>query len=136
MPLSLQDKIESLDYSKAVFVQPDETLRAVAHALWVENVGALVVGDPHHPMGIVSERDVVSQMAQGAAVDVVTAGETMTSYLVAARTGDTLDDGAYQMLDRGIRHLPVIDGEGRVVGMVSVRDLLRPLLSGGPDGRE
>jgi CBS domain-containing protein len=134
MPPSLHDKMESLNYREPVFAGSDETLREVAHALWVENVGALVVGDPAHAQGMISERDLVAQLAQGADVDAVTAGEAMTTNLVAARAGDTLGDGAYQMLDGAIRHLPVVDGEGHVVGMVSVRDLLRPLLSGGPDG--
>jgi CBS domain-containing protein len=38
------------------------------------------------------------------------------------------------MLEGVIRHVPLMDGEGRVVGMISVRDLLRPLLSDGPKG--
>ena len=125
----LQDKVESTQHREPVFVGPSETLRAVAHTMWVENVGALVVGDERRPLGIISERDVVSQIAQGADLDHVTATQTMTSYLIAARTGDTLHDAAYQMLEDAIRHLPVVDSEGRVVAMVSVRDLLRPLLS-------
>ncbi len=95
-----------------------------------ENVGALVVGDEQRPLGIISERDVVSRIGQGDDLDALTAEQVMTSHLVAARVGDTLDDAAYQMLESAIRHLPLIDHEGRVVGMISVRDLLRPLLVG------
>jgi CBS domain-containing protein len=136
MPSYLQDKVESLERRDPVFTRPDETLRAVAHAMWVESVGALVVGDEQRPVGIISERDVVSQIAQGADQDAVTSEEAMTKHVVAARVGDTLDDAAYQMLDGAIRHLPVLDHEGHVVGMLSVRDLLRPALSGGPGGTD
>jgi CBS domain-containing protein len=131
-----QGKVESLKNREPVFAEPDATLRSVAHTMWVENVGALVVGDARRPLGIISERDLVSQTGQGADLDTVTAEQAMTSHLIAARTGDTLDDAAYQMLDDAIRHLPLVDGDGRVVGMVSVRDLLRPLLSAGPGGVE
>ena len=132
MPSYRQGKVESVNRREPVFARPDQTLRSVAHSMWVENVGALVVGDELRPLGIISERDLVSQIGQGADLDAVTAEQVMTSYFVAARVGDTLDDAAYQMLEDAIRHLPLLDGNGRVVGMVSVRDLLRPLLSDGP----
>ncbi|MGA2836599.1 MAG: CBS domain-containing protein [Acidimicrobiales bacterium] len=136
MPSYRQRKVESVARREPVFARADETLRTVAHALWTENVSALVVGDALRPLGIISERDVVSQIGQGADLDAVTAGQVMSSYLIAAQVGDTLDDAAYQMLENAIRHLPVMDGEGRVVGMISVRDLLRPLLSDGSGGPE
>jgi CBS domain-containing protein len=136
MPSYLQGRVESLKRREPVFARADETLRSVAHTMWVENVGALVIGDERRPLGIVSERDLVSQVGQGADLDSVTAGHVMNPYLVATRVGDSLDDAAYQMLEDAIRHLPVMDDEGRVVGMISVRDLLRPLLSDGPGGSE
>jgi len=132
MPSYRQGKVESLNRREPVFARADETLRSVARTMWVENVGALVVGDAHRPLGIISERDLVSQIGQGEDPDVVTAEQVMTSYLVAARVGDTLDDAAYQMLEGAIRHVPLMDTDDRVIGMVSVRDLLRPLLSDGP----
>lgn len=134
MPSYRKNKVESIAHREPVFAQADETLQMVAHRMWVENVGALVVGDAQRPLGIISERDVVSQIGQGEDLNVVTAEQVMTPYLVAARVGDTLDDAAYQMLEGVIRHVPLMDGEGRVVGMISVRDLLRPLLSDGPKG--
>jgi CBS domain-containing protein len=132
----LQDKIGSLEHRQPVFARSDETLRAVAHTMWVENVGALVVGDEQRSLGIISERDVVALVAQGADLDAVTAEDAMVKHVVAARVGDTLADAAYQMLDGAIRHLPVLDDQGHVVGMVSVRDLLRPALSGGTGGTD
>jgi CBS domain-containing protein len=121
----LQDKIGSLEHREPVFARSDETLRAVAHTMWVENVGALVVGDEQRSLGIISERDVVALVAQGADLDAVTAEDAMVKHVVA-----------YQMLDGAIRHLPVLDDQGHVVGMVSVRDLLRPALSGGAGGTD
>jgi CBS domain-containing protein len=132
MPTYLTGKVEALDRRDAVFVEPVTTLRAAAHAMWVENVGALVVADGSGPVGIVSERDLVSQVAQGVDLDVATVADAMTPHLIPARVGDTVGDAAYQMLEGSIRHLPLVDGGGHVVGMVSVRDLLRPLLVDAP----
>ena len=47
---------------------------------------------------------------------------------MSARPDDTVLDVALQMLDAGTRHLPVVDDLGRAQGMVSLRDLLRPLV--------
>jgi CBS domain-containing protein len=135
MPPYRQATVDSVVRRAPVFASADDTLRSVAHTMWVENVGALVVGDERRAVGIVSERDVVSRVGQGEDLDVLTAGQVMSSSLIAARTGDTLEDVAYEMLEGGIRHLPVMDDEGRAIGMVSVRDLLRPLLSDGPGVR-
>jgi len=132
----LQDKVQSLARREPVFVARDETLRDVARTMWVESVGALVVGDDGHPAGVISERDLVARIGQGADLDTMTAEEAMTRYLVFARAGDPLYDAAYQMLDGVIRHLPVVDDNGRVIGMVSVRDLLRPLLLDATEGAE
>ncbi len=133
MPSYRQGKVENVARRGPVFAPASETLRSVARTMWAESVGALVVGDERHPLGIISERDVVSRIGQGEDPDALTAEQVMTSHLVAVRVGDTLDDAAYQMLESAVRHLPLMDDEGRVVGMVSVRDLLRPLLSDGPE---
>ena len=53
----------------------------------------------------------------------------MSHDIVSLRPNDTLYDAAVDMLDLGIRHVPVLDEHGTVLGMVSVRDLLRPLLT-------
>jgi CBS domain-containing protein len=119
----------------AVIVAPDVTLRTIAHTLWEESVGAAVVGTAHAPVGIVSERDIVAALGRGKDPDTVTASEIMTAPVVAARPGDRLVDVAYLMFDDVIRHVPILDEHGDVSGIVSVRDLLRPLLVdalGGP----
>jgi CBS domain-containing protein len=47
---------------------------------------------------------------------------------VSLQPADRLYDAAVHMLDLGIRHVPVVDERGTVEGIVSIRDLLRPLL--------
>jgi CBS domain-containing protein len=123
-----RDAVATLARRAPVVIAADETLRAVAHTLWSESVGALVVGDARHPVGVISERDVVSALAQGADPDAVSAADAMTRYVISARLEDPLFDAASQMLDAAIRHLPVADENGTVVGMVSIRDLVGPLL--------
>jgi CBS domain-containing protein len=112
----------------AVIVSPDTPLRTVANTLWAESVGAAVVGTADEPIGILSERDIVVALGHGKEPDAVTASEVMTAPVIAARPEDQLVDVAYLMFDGVIRHVPIIDERGHVTGIVSVRDLLRPLL--------
>lgn len=128
MALHLRDKVESLVGREPVLIDPGDTLRRAANVMWTQAVGVLVVGQESHPQGVISERDVVAKVAQGADPDVVTVREAMTTYVVSVRRGDRLVDAATQMLGDEIRHVPVLDDRGNVVGMLSVRDVLRPLL--------
>ena len=121
-------QVSTLAHGAPVAALPGDTLRGVAHRMWAESVGALVVGDVRRPLGIVSERDVVSALAQGADPDTMTAAQAMTGHVIAIRPDDPVLDAASHMLDDAIRHLPLVDPSGTVVGVLSVRDLLRPLL--------
>lgn len=125
---NLQAKVESTGSHAPLFVGADRTLREVASVMWEHDVGSLLVGEPRHPLGIISERDVVAQVARGADADRVTAGHVMTPYVVTAREGDPLSEAALKMLEEGIRHLPVVDDGGHITGVLSERDLMRPLL--------
>ncbi len=132
--LTLGDHARAL-LRPAVIVAPDAPLRTVAHTLWEESVGAAVVGTADQPVGIVSERDIVAALGRGKDPDAVTARQIMTAPIVAARPEDRLVDVAYLMFDDVIRHVPILDDLDHVTGIVSVRDLLRPLLVDALSGR-
>lgn len=120
--------VETVASHDPLFVAPNDTLRAAARTMWEHSVGALLVGDAHGLLGIISERDLATALARGADPDTATAGSAMSRDVVSLRPGDSLYDAGIDMLDVGIRHVPVIDERGVVRGMVSVRDLLRPLI--------
>jgi CBS domain-containing protein len=128
MTLHVADRLRELPHREPVLADATATLRDVAYTSWTESVGMAVVGDARHPQGVISERDVVAALAQGGDPDSMTAVEAMTTYIISARPEDPLFDVAGQMIDDEIRHLPILDENGTVVGMVSVRDLLRPML--------
>ncbi len=99
------------------------TVRDAAQAMTQRRIGAVMVIDGPRLVGIFTERDLLSKVvALKRDPDTVRLAEVMT------RDPDTIgpDETAFAALDmmrkRGYRHLPVMDG-GRLVGMVSVRDL-------------
>lgn len=120
--------VGGIDQRPPVFTTPDATLREAAHALWLESVGVLIVGDEREPAGVLSERDIVTKLAQGADPDTTHVRDAMSSTLISTRAEDPVLDAALEMLNDAIRHLPILDEHGRVVGIVSMRDLVRPLL--------
>lgn len=125
---SLSRSVSELATRPAVTIDEGATLRGTAHRLWAESVGAAVVVRGGRPVGIVSERDLVSALATGADPDTATAGEVMTPQTLVAAPYDRVLTAAIDMIDRDIRHLPLFDDAGRCTGVVSMRELVRPLL--------
>jgi CBS domain-containing protein len=91
-------------------------------------VGSVVVVDAAgRPVGIVTERDIVRFLAQE--VDFKTPlGQVARKGLITASPDDSLISAAAKMIEHNIRHLPVVEG-GRLVGVISIRDVLRALLT-------
>ena len=124
----LSHPVSDLATRPAVTVDEGATLRWTAHRLWAESVGAAVVVQGDRPVGIVSERDIVNALALDADPDTYTAREMMTPQMLVARPHDRVLTAAMDMIDREIRHLPLFDAAGRCTGVVSMRELLRPML--------
>ncbi len=111
----------------AVYVHPNDTLRRLSVTLAEESIGAALVRGPHGAIGLVSERDVVLALADGADPDRVTAADVMNEDLVTAGPNEELLVAVHRMLDAEIRHLPVTE-DGVAGAMISARDALRILV--------
>jgi len=91
-----------------------------------ESIGAALVRGPHGTIGLISERDIIRAIAEGAGSDRTTAEDVMAEELITVAPGDDLLDAVHRMLDAEVRHLPVME-DGVAAGMLSVRDALRAL---------
>jgi len=110
-----------------IAVGPDARVLEVAGIISRRRIGAVVVEDgAGNLVGIVSERDVVRGVTQfGAALLEMAVSELMTRD-VQTVTPETSVDEATAIMDAGyFRHLPVRDANGRLCGIVSIRDLVR-----------
>ncbi|MFL6241207.1 MAG: cyclic nucleotide-binding/CBS domain-containing protein [Actinomycetes bacterium] len=106
-------------------IGPAHTLREAARVMADRKVGAAVVIDPDTSgVGILTERDVLNALGKGLDPDREAAGDHLTSDLVFATPDWTLEQAAQAMIRGGFRHLVVMDGD-EVVGMLSVRDIVR-----------
>jgi CBS domain-containing protein len=111
-----------------VTAEPDNTMREACRIMDEHDIGALVVVRGQHVLGVVSERDVAHAVSMSADLDEARVATWMTSPAITARPSDPILDVAYLMLDAGIRHVPLVDEYGTVTGMLSLRDIERPLL--------
>lgn len=112
-----------------VTVGPAQSLREAAATMTSHSVGAAVVATDDTP-GIISERDILRAIAQGIDPDAARVLDHMTSKAVCAFPTWDAQTAARTMLDGGFRHLVVVD-DGRLVGILSIRDLAEHLLPGG-----
>jgi CBS domain-containing protein len=109
----------------SVTVGPGHTMREAARRMSEGGAGAAVVLDPDQPApGIVTERDVLRCVGQGADVDVELVGAHLTANVVYAAPDWSLERAAEQMTSGGFRHVIVLE-ESEVVGILSMRDIVR-----------
>lgn len=106
-------------------VGPEHTLRQVATQMTSRRVGSAVVLDPEADgIGIMTERDILHAIGRGLDPDVERAAAHLTWDVVYAGPEWTLEDAAAAMVRGGFRHLVVLD-DGEVLGVISVRDIVR-----------
>jgi len=96
------------------------------------DVGCLVTTDTTgHISGVISERDYVSKIAllgRKSKDTLVKEISTKSANLITATPKDSVDECMQKMLSKDIRHLPLLDGHGKVIGMLSVKDLVKSLV--------
>ena len=109
-----------------VSVEAGATLTAAAQRMSGRRVGAALVFDGEHLEGILTERDVMRAVAEGR-LEGATAADWMTRHPETIEPTDSTSTAATLMIHGGFRHLPVVEGD-RVVGIVSIRDLMKVVL--------
>ncbi len=114
---------------KIVKVSPSDTIREAVKAMSEENVGSVLVFEGNKLVGIFTERDLVHHLARGGSLDERVAN-VMTRDVISLRENESAWKAATIMIERGIRHLPVVDDKGNVLGVISIRDALRTFIAG------
>ena len=125
--------IASVCNRDVAFTTRETTVAAAARLMRHGHVGSLVVVEQMNagkriPVGIVTDRDVVVEVvATGLDPATITVGDIMAQEIVVGRESDSVLETLEIMRFKGVRRLPTVDGEGQLVGIVTVDDLLEIL---------
>ena len=108
-------------------IRPDATVAEALHRMRTKRIGALVVSEDGTSIaGIISDRDIVWAIDEyGVGVLGNSVGSMMTSEVFTCSRDDQVSAIMALMTDRRIRHVPVVDGNGRLCGIISIGDVVK-----------
>ncbi|MCB2115130.1 MAG: CBS domain-containing protein [Rhodobacteraceae bacterium] len=122
--------LRSKPKADVVTVEPTVRVADAARLLAERRIGALMVAtDGKHPLGILSERDIVRDLGRRGSICLEDKVESlMTRNLVTCAPGDNADAVLEKMTAGRFRHMPVIEGS-EMVGIISIGDVVAARLS-------
>jgi CBS domain-containing protein len=109
---------------------PGATVLEAIRLMSEKNVGALPVMEGEKLVGIISERDYARKVIlKGRSSDETLVKDIMTENVFTVRPENTNDECMSIMNEKCLRHLPVISNKGAVIGMISIADVVRAIIS-------
>jgi IMP dehydrogenase len=115
--------------TRIVAVRPEQSVLEAIKVLAAENIGAALVMTGERLEGILSERDYTRKVIlKGRSSDTTRVAEIMTANVLYVTPRNKTRECMALMTEKNIRHLPVLD-DGRVVGMVSIRDIVSDIIA-------
>jgi CBS domain-containing protein len=116
-----EDHVSATMATRLLTIGPGETLQEAAHRMADRRVGAILVTENDGLVGILTERDVLRAVGRGTIEGTVE--QWMTRDPITVGPESTNGEAAMMMIHGGFRHVPVCE-DGKLVGIVSIRDLL------------
>lgn len=126
---TLKQLVESKS-KKLATVSPKDTVLHALEVMAQYDVGALIVLDGQRLAGMFSERDYARKVILQGKVSVYTkVGDIMTDKVISVTMNHTIEQCLAIMSEKHFRHLPVLDDEGLVVGIISIGDMVKEMIS-------
>ena len=111
-------------------IRPDATVFGALRLVAEKNIGAVLVMDGDALVGILSERDYARKVILlGKSSKDTLVAEVMTARVLCVRAEQTVDECMALMTSKGIRHLPVLGDNDRVVGVVTIGDVGKAIIA-------
>jgi CBS domain-containing protein len=108
----------------AEWVTPDMTLKDAAQRMRDQGIGCLPIGEEDRLVGMLTDRDLACRaVAQGLDAATTKVGDVMTKGITWCFDDETMDDVVERMEQKQIHHLPVLNRQKRMIGILSLSDL-------------
>ena len=116
----------------------EDSLAAAARLLWEHDCGcAPVVDDDGRLRGMLTDRDIcMAAYTTGRGLHDLWVADVMSKSLATTRPEESLREAEMVMRANGVRRLPVLDDQRRVIGLISCNDLCRWVDDGGSNGAQ
>jgi len=104
---------------------PNDSLNEAAQIMWEDASGAVpVVDEQFNPVGFLTDRDIcMAAYTQGGPLHALRVASAMARRIVCCSPKDDIDDAARVMAQNGVRRLPVVGDDGRLIGLLTLDDL-------------
>ena len=118
--------LQSMNRRHVVSLGPSASVRDAACTMTKANCGSVLIMESTGAMlGILTERDLMTRvLAKGLDAEATAVTQVMTRNPQCVGPETKVADAVLIMIERGFRHLPVVDPVGRVLGVISARDAL------------
>jgi CBS domain-containing protein len=120
-------RIEEVMTKNVGVCRVEDTLNVAAHIMWERDCGCVpVVDDGGRVVGMLTDRDIcMAAYTRGEPLTNLTAGSVMSKIVHACDPNDSVDAAGKRLETHQIRRVPVVNAEGRLVGILSLSDLTR-----------
>jgi len=120
-------KVRELMTKDVACCRPSTSLNDAAHLMWTTDCGSLpVVSDEHRVIGMVTDRDAcMAAYHTGKGLKEIPVGSAMSRSVISCGPEDDISDAAGVMAQAQIRRLPVVDGAGRLTGLLTLAKIAR-----------
>jgi CBS domain-containing protein len=130
IPTGTISEILSLKGSQVWTVSPDTMVFDAIQLMSDKNIGALLVTEHGRLLGIMSERDYTRKIAlKGKSSKQTPVREIVSGKVVSVGPSHTVEDCLHLMTDHRVRHLPVLADNDKILGIVSIGDLVNWIIS-------
>jgi CBS domain-containing protein len=128
--------VAELMTKNAMTCRPDEPLHSAAQIMWDHDCGCVpVVDETNAIQGMITDRDVcMAALMQGKSLSEISVGSAMSRAIYGCLPNDDIEKAAELMRARQVRRVPVLDEQGRVLGVLSLGDFARALSRSATNG--
>ncbi|MDQ2988333.1 MAG: CBS domain-containing protein [Pseudomonadota bacterium] len=111
-------------------IGPNDSVFSALQRMADKGIGALLVMEGDAIVGIVTERDYARKIAlRGLTSALTLVRDVMTTSVMFVRPNQASEECMALMTDNRLRHLPVVDDDGKLVGLISIGDLVKDIIS-------
>ena len=141
--MDITDSLKNITVStimtpNVITVNEKQTLREASKFMYQHNIGGLIVlmdtsnnenAEIDKPIGIITERDIARLVAFSSNLSTDTViSEVMSKPLITINQNSSIKEVTDLMQQNDIRRLPIVDNKGKLVGIITAKDILRSLM--------